>query len=46
MEVIKRRSKFDDKDKDFFFFWENEDTKLRRKIIRARKKLTNVKSIK
>ena len=43
MEVIKRRSKFDDKDSDFFDFWENEDTKLRRKILRARKKLTNIK---
>ena len=43
IEVIKRRSKFDDKDSDFFIFWENEDTKLRRKILRARKKLTNIK---
>ena len=43
MEVIKRRSKFDDKDSDFFVFWENEDTKLRRKILRARKKLTKIK---
>ena len=39
MEVIKRRSKFDDKDSDFFVFWENEDTKLRRKILKARKNL-------
>ena len=43
MEVIKRRTKFDDKDKDFLTFWEKEDTKLRRKIIRARKKLIDVK---
>ena len=32
MEVIKRRTKFDDKDKDFLLFWEKEDLKLRRKI--------------
>ena len=43
MEVIKRRTKFDDKDKDFLTFWEKEDTKLRRKIIRALKKLDDVK---
>ena len=43
MEVIKRRTKFDDKDKEFFLFWEKEDSKLRRKIIRARKKLIDVK---
>jgi len=35
--------RFDDKDKDFLLFWEKEDTKLRRKIIRARKKLDDVK---
>ena len=43
MEVIKRRTKFDEKDKDFLDFWEKEDSKLRRKIIRARKKLLYVK---
>ena len=43
MEVIKRRTKFDDKDNDFLLFWEKEDSKLRRKIIRARKKLIDVK---
>ena len=43
MEVIKRRTKFDEKDKDFLDFWEKEDSKLRRKIIRARKKLLDIK---
>jgi len=43
MEVIKRRTKFDEKDKDFLDFWEKEDSKLRRKIIRARKKLPDIK---
>ena len=43
IEVIKRRTKFDEKDKDFLAFWEKEDSKLRRRIIRARKKLLNIK---
>ena len=43
IEVIKRRTKFDEKDKDFLDFWEKEDTKLRRRIIRARKKLLDIK---
>ena len=43
IEVIKRRTKFDEKDKDFLDFWEKEDSKLRRKIIRARKKLLDIK---
>tara|TARA_B100001564_G_scaffold349722_1_gene353181 strand:- start:55 stop:1065 length:1011 start_codon:yes stop_codon:yes gene_type:complete len=43
MEVIKRRTKFDEKDKDFLNYWEKEDLKLRRKIIRARKKLPDIK---
>lgn len=43
IEVIKRRTKFDEKDKDFLDFWEKEDSKLRRRIIRARKKLLDIK---
>ena len=43
IEVIKRRTKFDEKDKDFLDFWEKEDSKLRRRIIRAKKKLINIK---
>ena len=43
MEVIKRRTKFDEKDKDFLDFWEKEDSKLRRRIIRAKKKLLDIK---
>lgn len=43
IEVIKRRTKFDEKDKDFLDFWEKEDSKLRRRIIRAKKKLLNIK---
>ncbi|MFL2801162.1 MAG: magnesium chelatase ATPase subunit I [Paracoccaceae bacterium] len=43
IEVIKRRTKFDEKDKDFLDFWEKEDSKLRRRIIRAKKKLLDIK---
>jgi len=43
IEVIKRRTKFDEKEKDFLDFWEKEDSKLRRRIIRARKKLLDIK---
>ena len=43
VEVIKRRSKFDNGDREFMKFWENEDSKLSRKIIRSRKKLPNIK---
>ena len=43
IEVIKRRTKFDEKDKDFLDFWEKEDSKLRRRIIKAKKKLLDIK---
>ena len=44
IEVIKRRTKFDDKDREFLDFWAKEDLKIRRKISRARKRLYEVGS--
>ncbi len=42
IEVIRRRTKFDEQDDEFLEFWGKEDLKIRRKILRARKKLANV----
>ena len=44
IEVIKRRTKFDERDYDFLDFWAKEDLKIRRKILRAQKRLCAVKS--
>tara|TARA_B100001250_G_scaffold75269_1_gene61559 strand:+ start:75 stop:1085 length:1011 start_codon:yes stop_codon:yes gene_type:complete len=44
IEVIKRRTKFDDKNQEFLNFWAKEDLKIRRKILRAQKRLCEVES--
>ena len=42
MEVIKRRSKFDDKDSDFFVFGKRR-YQIKKKNSQSPKKLTNIK---
>jgi len=44
IEVIKRRTQFDNKDQEFLEFWNEQDLKIRRKILRARKKLDEINS--
>ena len=44
IEVIKRRTKFDERNLAFLDFWEKEDAKIRRKILRAQKKLPQIES--
>ena len=44
IEVIKRRTKFDERNLTFLDFWAKEDAKIRRKILRAQKKLPQIES--